>query len=108
MIFCLKIDIFSVQKVLIYCTFNKSHLNSFILLVSQHVVNFRYVANFRFLTLSDHLNHCVSVCPPDPSTVEPQLSEHHGRHTIRSDNRGVRIDEGNRNLLSVGYRVGDN
>ena len=41
-------------------------------------------------------------------TVEPQLSEHHGRHTIRSDNRGVRIDEGNRNLLSVGYRVGDN
>ena len=42
------------------------------------------------------------------STVEPQLSEHHGRHTIRSDNRGVRIDEGNRNLLSVGYRVGDN
>ena len=42
------------------------------------------------------------------ATVEPQLSEHHGRHTIRSDNRGVRIDEGNRNLLSVGYRVGDN
>ena len=26
-------------------------------------------------------------------TVEPQLSEPHGRHTIRSDNRGVRIDD---------------
>ena len=41
-------------------------------------------------------------------TVEPQLSEPHGRHTIRSDNRGVRIDEGNRNPPSMGYRVGDN
>ena len=42
------------------------------------------------------------------STVEPQLSEPSGRHTIRPDNRGVRIDEGNRNSPSVGYRVGDN
>ena len=42
------------------------------------------------------------------STVEPQLSEPHGRHTIRPDNRGVRIDEGNRNSRSMGYRVGDN
>ena len=29
------------------------------------------------------------------TTVEPHLSEPHGRHTIRPDNRGVRIDEGN-------------
>ena len=42
------------------------------------------------------------------TTVEPQLSEPSGRHTIRPDNRGVRIDEGNRNSPSVGYRVGDN
>ena len=42
------------------------------------------------------------------NTVEPQLSEPSGRHTIRPDNRGVRIDEGNRNSPSVGYRVGDN
>ena len=41
-------------------------------------------------------------------TVEPQLSEPHGRHTIRPDNRGVWIDEGNRNSRSMGYRVGDN
>ena len=38
---------FLVQKALIYYTFNKSHHNSFILLVA----NFRYVANFTFLTL---------------------------------------------------------
>ena len=43
---------FSVQKALIYYTVNKSHHNSFILLVSSHVANFRYVANFRFLTLT--------------------------------------------------------
>ena len=41
-------------------------------------------------------------------TVEPHLSEPHGRHTIRPDNRGVQIDEGNRNSRSMGYRVGDN
>ena len=41
-------------------------------------------------------------------TVEPQLSEPHGRHTIWPDNRGVRIDEGSRNSRSMGYRVGDN
>ena len=51
MMFCLKLGIFLVQKVLIYYTFNKFHLNSFNLLVIPHVVNFRYVANFRFLTL---------------------------------------------------------
>ena len=41
----------SVQKALIYYTVNKSHHNSFILLVFSPVANFRYVANFRFLTL---------------------------------------------------------
>ena len=51
MMFLSKICYFSVQKALIYYTFNKSHHNSFILLVFSHVANFRYVANFRFLTL---------------------------------------------------------
>ena len=41
-------------------------------------------------------------------TVKSQLSELHGRHTIVSDNRGVRIDEENRNSPSMGYQVGDN
>ena len=36
---------------LVYYTFNKSHRNSFILLVFSHVANFKYVAKFRFLTL---------------------------------------------------------
>ena len=44
---------FSVQKALIYYTFNKSQNSSFILLVFSHVANFRYVANFRFLTLQN-------------------------------------------------------
>ena len=51
MMFLSKTWYFSVQKVLIYHTVNKSHHNSFILLVFSHVANFRYVANFRFLTL---------------------------------------------------------
>ena len=51
MMFLSKNWYFSVQKVLIYHTVNKSHHNSFILLVFSHVANFRYVANFRFLTL---------------------------------------------------------
>ena len=38
------------------------------------------------------------------STVEPHLSEPHGRHTIRPDNQGVWIDEGNRNSRSMGYQ----
>ena len=42
------------------------------------------------------------------STVEPRLSQPHGRHTIRPDNRGVRIDKGSLNSRSMGYRVGDN
>ena len=46
---------FSVQKALIYYTFNKSHHNSFILLVFLRVANFRYVANFTFLTLHTYL-----------------------------------------------------
>ena len=51
-----------------------------------------------------HTSCYVSLTP----TVEPQLSEPHGRHTIWPDNRGVRIDEGNRNSWVMGYRVGDN
>ena len=49
------IFLFLVQKALIYYTFIKSHLNSFNLLVIPHVANFRYVANFRFLTLALYL-----------------------------------------------------
>ena len=52
MMFLSKNWYFSVQKALIYYTVNKSHHNSFILLVFSHVANFRYVANFRFLTLN--------------------------------------------------------
>ena len=51
MMFLSKNWYFSVQKVLIYYTVNKSHHNSFILLVFSHAANLRYVANFRFLTL---------------------------------------------------------
>ena len=51
MMFLSKNWYFSVQKALIYYTFNKSHLNSFNLIVIPHVANFRYVANFRFVTL---------------------------------------------------------
>ena len=51
MMFLSKNWYFSVQKALIYYTVNKSHHNSFILLVFSHVAIFRYVANFRFLTL---------------------------------------------------------
>ena len=51
MMFLSKNWYFLVQKALIYYTVNKSHHNSFILLVFSHVANFRYVANFRFLTL---------------------------------------------------------
>ena len=41
----------SVQKALIYYTFNRFHLNLLFSLAFPHVVNFIYVANFRFLTL---------------------------------------------------------
>ena len=56
MMFLSKNWYFSVQKALIYYTVNKSHHNSFILLVFSSVANFRYVANFRFLTLTK--SHC--------------------------------------------------
>ena len=52
MMFLSKNWYFSVQKALIYYTVNKSHHNSFILLVFSHVANFGYVANFRFVTLN--------------------------------------------------------
>ena len=77
MMFLSKNWYFSVQKALIYYTFNKSHHNSFILLVFSHAANFRYVANFRFLTLQrlffvvsdDILNstageHLILACQP--------------------------------------------
>ena len=50
MMFLSKNWYFSVQKTLIYYTVNKSH-DSFVLLVLSPVANFRYVANFRFLTI---------------------------------------------------------
>ena len=37
---------FSVQKALIYYTFNKSHHNSFILVVFSHVANFQICGEF--------------------------------------------------------------
>ena len=58
---------FSVQKALIYYTVNKSHHNSFILLVFSHVANFRYVANFTFLTLcviKIHETEALRECRP--------------------------------------------
>ena len=77
---------FSVQKALIYYTFNKSHHNLFILLVFSHVANFRYVANFTFLTLEglwfdplssygDYtlvLGYCIHNCayPPNSNKAE--------------------------------------
>ena len=49
MMFLSKNWYFSVQKALIYYTFNKSHHNSFILLVFSHVATFRYVGILDFL-----------------------------------------------------------
>ena len=75
MMFLSKNWYFSVQKALIYYTFNKSHHNSFILLVFSHVANFRYVANFRFLTLH--------VVPSVADTIEPLVSHFaHKTHPI--------------------------
>ena len=54
MMFLSKNWYFSVQKALIYFSVHKSHHNSFILLVFSHVANFRYMANFRFLTLLEN------------------------------------------------------
>ena len=61
------------------------------------------VYEFRILIQYTYVLHATCA-----NTVEPQLSEPNGRYTIRSDKRGVRIDEGNRNSRSMGYRVGDN
>ena len=61
---------FSVQKALIYSTVNKSHHNSFILLVFWHVANFRYVANFRFLTLHTGIPTIVLVPPQHANIIE--------------------------------------
>ena len=59
MMFLSKNWYFLVQKALIYYTVNKSHHNSFILLVFLHVANFRYVATFRFLTLT---HSTIAIC----------------------------------------------
>ena len=71
MMFLSKNWYFSVQKALIYYTVNKSHHNSFNLLVFSYVANFRCVANFTFLTLhskisvislnSDHSNILLGI-----------------------------------------------
>ena len=57
MMLCLKTLYILVQIALIYYTFNKSHVNSFILLVFPHVANFKYVAKFGFLTLYLKINY---------------------------------------------------
>ena len=54
----------SSRRYLVYYTFNKFHLNSFNLLVISNVTNFRYVANFRFLTLISFVidsNHMMNM-----------------------------------------------
>ena len=56
MMACLKLGIFSLKKTtLIYYTFSKSHLSSFI------VLEFPHVANFSFLTLDTP--PCMTPCP---------------------------------------------
>ena len=72
-------------------------------------INFKS-ANFDEILSKSYFNHFLNMVVNFQiySTVEPRLSEPHGRHTIRSDNRGVRIDEETRNSLSMDYRVGDN
>ena len=47
---------FSVQKALIYYTFNKSQHNSFILLVFSHVANFRFLTLLFILVLLELYN----------------------------------------------------
>ena len=64
MMLCLKTLYILVQIASINYTFNKSHLNSFILLVFPHVANFKYVANFRFLTLAAVVSD-ISICRYD-------------------------------------------
>ena len=86
---------FSVQKALIYYTFNKSHHNSFILLVFSHVANFRYVANFRFLTLHQllctyHHRFCNNKSNTRDGSVL-KLSTLGGRQCKTVPNLGVRV-----------------
>ena len=73
MMFLSKNWYFSVQKALIYYTVNKSHHNSFILLVFSHVANFRYVANFRFLTLHANMSVKESVQKKAVRTTVSQI-----------------------------------
>ena len=72
-IFCLKILIwyFSVQKSLIYYTFNKSHFNSFILLVFPHNGEIQICGEFyiSYSIMSDcqGLDQCINYnCPSCP------------------------------------------
>ena len=82
MMFLSKNWYFSVQKALIYYTFNKSHHNSFILLVFSHVANFRYVANFRFLTL--YIFHMVAKMIAK-SNLYKHISDFIEKHKIIKD-----------------------
>ena len=67
------------------------------------------ITHLRHATVPQTMDHLIAKDKvAEQHTVEPRLSEPSGRHTIRPDNRGVRIDEGNRNSPSIGYRVGDN
>ena len=61
-----------------------------------------------WMTFNEELQGQICACLQRTYTVEPQLSEPNGRHTIGSDNRGIQMDEGNRNLPYMGYQVGDN
>ena len=86
MMFLSKNWYFSVQKALIYYTFNKSHHNSFILLVFSHVANFRYVANFRFLTLYTMIQFVISHSKPifhrAPRFLMKQKVKIHPEHNL--------------------------
>ena len=59
---------------MIYYTFNKSHLNSFILLVFIHVANLRYVANFRFLTLHHVVDNKMNILDANQKKATMQYS----------------------------------
>ena len=62
------------------------------------MVSVRYFGGL-WMTFNEELQGQISACLQRTyiCTVEPQLSEPNGRHTIGLDIRGVRIDEGNRN-----------
>ena len=87
MMFLSKYWYFSVQKALIYYTVNKSHHNSFILLVFSPVANFRYVANFRFLTLYIPLYKFLHMVDSKVKSVG-NLNLHHSNFiTIQTKNK---------------------